>query len=104
MERVGFKMKLFPGVEAEYRKRHDEIWPELSALLAARGIRDYTIFLDPETHILFASFKKATNARLDDLASEPVMRRWWYHMADLMETEPDRAPVQRPLTEVFHMD
>lgn len=104
MERVGFKMKLYPGAEAEYRRRHDEIWPELAEMLAARGIRDYTIFLDPETHILFATFRKTPAARLDDLADQPVMRRWWTHMADLMETEPGDAPVQRPLTQVFHMD
>lgn len=104
MNRVGFKMKLNPGVQAEYRKRHDDIWPELSALLTARGIRNYTIFHDPETDILFAFFENAPGARLDDLASEPVMRRWWAHMADLMATHPDHAPVQAPLVEVFHMD
>ena len=104
MDRVGFKMKLNPGAEAEYRKRHDEIWPELAALLTARGIRDYTIFHDPETDILFAVFSKAAGARLDDLASEPVMRRWWAHMADLMATHPDDEPIQSPLDEVFHAD
>ena len=24
-----FRMKLKPGFEAEYKKRHDEIWPDL---------------------------------------------------------------------------
>lgn len=104
MERVGFKMKLLPGYAAEYRKRHDEIWPELSQMLAARGIRDYSIFHDPETDILFGCFRKTRDNRLDDLAAEPVMRRWWAHMADIMETHPDEAPVQTPLVEVFHMD
>jgi L-rhamnose mutarotase len=104
MQRVGFKMQLHPGRQAEYRKRHDEIWPDLAALLTARGIRDYTIFHDPETDILFAIFSKAPGARLEDLAAEPVMRRWWAHMADLMATHPDNEPVQAPLVEVFHMD
>ena len=104
MDRVGFKMKLLPGREAEYRQRHYAIWPELSALLTARGVRDYTIFHDPATDILFAVFAKAPGARLDDLATEPVMRRWWAHMADLMETHPDQEPVQSALVEVFHMD
>ena len=49
-----FKMQLKPGVVAEYRKRHDEIWPELSALLTESGIYDYSIFLDEETLSLFA--------------------------------------------------
>ena len=47
-EKHAFKMKLFPGMEAEYRKRHDEIWPELSQALRDAGIYDYAIFLDEE--------------------------------------------------------
>ena len=49
MTRHAFKMKLKPGFEAEYKKRHDAIWPELSQLLTAAGVSDYSIFLDEET-------------------------------------------------------
>jgi L-rhamnose mutarotase len=52
MQRHAFKMKLKPGVAAEYKKRHDEIWPELAAELRAAGVSDYSIFLDEETLIL----------------------------------------------------
>ena len=52
--RNAFKMKLKPGFEAEYKKRHDEIWPELQSLLSETGIQDYSIFLDEETLALFA--------------------------------------------------
>ena len=38
MTRHAFKMRLKPGVAAEYKKRHDEIWPELAAMLRAAGI------------------------------------------------------------------
>lgn len=54
MQKVAFKMKLKPGFEQEYQKRHDEIWPELAQLLKDNGISDYTIFLDEETNTLFA--------------------------------------------------
>ena len=104
MQRVAFKMKLRPGCQAEYRRRHDEIWPELAEMLAARGVRDYTIFHDPETDVLFAVQARTPGNRLADLASEPVMRRWWAHMADIMDTNSDQSPVIAPLTEVFHMD
>ena len=53
MERHAFKMKLHPGMEAEYRKRHDEIWPELARELRSAGVSDYSIFLDEETLTLF---------------------------------------------------
>ena len=53
MQRVAFRMKLFKGCEAEYKKRHNEIWPELKDLLKQAGIKDYSIFLDEETNTLF---------------------------------------------------
>ena len=104
MQRSGFKMKLKPGMEAEYRKRHDEIWPELSRELAARGVRDYTIFLDRETGILFAVQKLTDGNTTDELPGTDIMKRWWSYMADLMDTNPDSSPVVVPLVEVFHAD
>ena len=76
-----FKMQLKPGVVDEYRRRHDEIWPELSALLSDSGIYDYSIFLDEDTLSLFAVLKlRADNSR-DALPDHPVMKRWWDYMA-----------------------
>ena len=104
MERVAFKMKLHPGHVAEYKRRHDEIWPELSELLAAYGIRDYAIFHDPETDILFATHRKTASNRLHELFAEPLMQKWFVHMSDIMDTNPDLTPVQIPLDCVFDMD
>ena len=53
MGKYAFKMKLNPGCLKEYKKRHDEIWPELVDLLKTAGVSDYSIYLDEETHILF---------------------------------------------------
>jgi len=104
MQRIGFKMKLFPGQAAEYRRRHDAIWPELVSLLHEAGISDYSIFLDPETDILFATLRRADNHRMDDLPEHPVMRRWWDFMKDIMAANPDGSPVTAPLIEMFHME
>jgi L-rhamnose mutarotase len=104
MQRVAFKMMLHPGLEAEYKKRHHEIWPELAELLAAYGIRDYSIFHDPETNILFAVHRKTDNNRLSELFAQPVMQKWFVHMSDIMAANPDKSPVQMPLNEVFHLD
>jgi L-rhamnose mutarotase len=97
-------MKLKPGFEAEYKKRHDEIWPELSLKLREAGVSDYSIFLDPETLTLFAVQKRSDDNTADLLPQEPVVRRWWSAMADLMDTNPDHSPVCVPLSEVFHLD
>jgi L-rhamnose mutarotase len=103
MHRVAFKMKLFQGNEAEYKKRHDEIWPELATLLKKNGIEDYSIFLDEETNALFGVFKIDDPALLDNLPSEPIMKKWWSYMKDIMESNEDNSPVSVPLKEVFYL-
>jgi L-rhamnose mutarotase len=102
-ERYAFKMKLNPGMEAEYRKRHDEIWPELVTLLHDAGISDYSIHLDPETNILFGVLSRPRDHRMADLPNHPVMKRWWAHMADIMQSNPDNSPVATDLVPVFHL-
>ena len=54
MEKIAFKGKLNPGMETEYKRRHDEIWPEMAAMLKEAGVSDYSIFLDRETDTLSA--------------------------------------------------
>ena len=103
MTRVAFKMKLFDGFEEEYRKRHNALWPELEQLLLATGVHEYSIFLDNTTNDLFGFLKAEDPAALDNLPSHPVMQRWWKHMADIMETNPDNSPVSIPLKEVFYL-
>ncbi|MGP9791641.1 L-rhamnose mutarotase [Roseinatronobacter sp. NSM] len=103
MEKYAFKMQLNAGMEADYKRRHDEIWPELVALLKDAGVNDYSIHLDPDTGILFGVLWRAENHRMDDLSAHPVMQRWWAHMADLMHTNPDASPVVTPLQPMFHM-
>lgn len=103
MQKHAFRMRLLPGMADEYRRRHDAIWPELAALLKEAGIKDYSIHLDPETNALFAVLWRRDDHGMDDLPTHPVMRRWWAHMADIMETHPDNAPVVQPLIPVFHL-
>ena len=104
MQRNAFKMKLKPGVAAEYKKRHDEIWPELAREIRAAGISDYSIFLDEETLTLFAVQKLSDKNSAAALPNSPIVRKWWDSMAPLMETHPDNSPVAKPLREVFHLD
>jgi len=104
MERVAFKMKLKPGCEAEYRRRHDNIWPELIKLIEGSGIYDYSIFWDKETNCLFAYQKKEGDLHNLENGSNPVVRKWWDYMAELMEVNPDNSAVENPLIEVFHLD
>ena len=101
--RLAFKMKLFPGFEAEYKKRHDEIWPELERLLKEAGISEYSIFLDEETNNLFGVLRITDPKNMDSLPQQEVMKRWWNYMGDIMESNPDNSPVSVPLKEVFYL-
>jgi L-rhamnose mutarotase len=92
-------MTLKPGCEAEYKRRHDAIWPELAEAIRASGVTSFSIFRHGLT--LFAYQERDSATPPGEPA--PVMRRWWRAMADLMETEPDFRPVRLPMEEVFHL-
>lgn len=102
-ERIAFRMNLFPGQAAEYEKRHDEIFPDLAQALKDAGVSDYTIWLDPESNHLFGILTRTDDHTMAALPDTEVMKRWWKHMADIMETHPNNVPVQVPLKRVFHL-
>lgn len=102
-KRVAFKMQLLPGFEEEYRERHDALWPELGKLLKENGISGYSIFLDSTTNALFGVLRVEDASALDRLPDNPVMKKWWAYMKDIMETNPDHSPVSIPLQEMFYL-
>lgn len=104
MKRVAFKMFLKPGLEEEYEKRHSAIWPELKKLLSDTGVRDYSIFWDRETNMLFAVQKIKGGQSSQEIGTNPIVQKWWNYMADIMEVNKDNSPVSIPLEELFHMD
>lgn len=104
MKRVAFKMKLKPGFKDEYKKRHDELWPELKALLKEQGVSEYSIFFDEETNILFGVQNQEGESSSQDLGNLEIVQKWWAYMSDIMETNPDNSPVTVPLEEVFYME
>lgn len=102
-ERIAFRMNLHPGQATEYEKRHDEIFPELVTLLKDAGISDYSIWLDPEDHHLFAILTRSDDHKMDELPEQEIMKRWWKFMSDIMEGHSDNSPVVVPLKRVFYL-
>ncbi len=79
-----------PGYEEEYKKRHDEIWPEMTEALQQSGIRNYHIF--KYGLVLFGYFE--TNdfaAAAVFLAGNEVNQRWAEYMAPIMQVDIDPA-------------
>mmetsp|Transcript_3683 Transcript_3683/g.4085 ORF Transcript_3683/g.4085 Transcript_3683/m.4085 type:complete len:110 (+) Transcript_3683:44-373(+) len=102
--RKGFVMKVNPGSEAEYEKRHNPIWKELEDVLKAHGVYNYSIFLHPETKQLFGYVELDSIEKWETISKEPICKKWWSHMKDIMPSNPDNSPVMKPLKEVFHID
>lgn len=103
MQRKAFKFKLNAGQKEEYKKRHDELWPELESLLKSAGIQDYSIFFDESTNSLFGVLNIENSENLDDLPNHPIMKKWWDYMADIMEVNPNNSPKSIDLEEVFYL-
>jgi len=104
MIRKGFVMQLHPGNVEEYRRRHQPIWPELQEVLREYGVRNYSIFLHPETLQLFGYAEIESEERWAAIAQTEVCRRWWQYMKELMATNPDASPVAVGMEEVFRLE
>lgn len=102
--RKAFKMKLYEGMAEEYEKRHNELWPEMKDMIHEYGGKNYTIFLDKETNVLYGYIEIEDEAKWNASADTPINRKWWDFMASVMDTNPDNSPVSVDLKEVFHLD
>lgn len=104
MIRKAFLMRVNPDAHDEYKRRHDPIWNELSEVLKQRGVRNYSIFLEPETSQLFAYAEIESEEKWQQIAGTDACRRWWEFMKDIMPTNEDNSPISTELNEVFHID
>ena len=104
MERVGFVMRLLPGQEAEYRRRHAAVWPEMLDALRAAGAHNYSIYLRGDDLFGYLEVEDLGQFQRDMAASE-VNARWQQDMGPLIDPLTDPATgFHRRLDEVFHLD
>jgi L-rhamnose mutarotase len=107
MERVAFLLGVKDGTQAEYRRRHDQIWPEMVKALQDAGARNYSIFFDTDHRRLFAYLEADPDFRtfLQRISTDPVNARWQEYMKDLMDFPVDpktNFPIR--FDETFHLD
>lgn len=100
----GFKMKLYDGFEVEYEKRHNELWPEMIDMIHEHGGKNYSIFLDQETGVLYGYIEIENEDLWNEGAKTAINRKWWDYMADIMETNPDNSPIAKDLNLLFHLE
>lgn len=104
MIRKGFQMFLYPGMAEEYERRHNLLWPEMKDMIHEHGGKNYSIYLDKETNVLYGYLEVEDEALWSKSADTHINRKWWDFMADIMETNDDNSPVCVDLTPVFHLD
>jgi len=104
MKRIAYTLKLKPGNVDEYKRRHDEIWPELVAGIKQAGIGNFSIFLDEESLVLFAVQTVPDDYDGVALGAREVSLRWRDYMADIIEVHPGNAAKLTMLTEVFYLE
>jgi len=102
--RKTFVMTINPGCEEEYRKRHDNLWPEMKEILKRHGVHNYSISLCAETNQLFAYVEIDSEEEWNSIANTKECQEWWHYMSDIMETNEDSSPKSVELREVFYMD
>ena len=100
----GFKMRLYQGMEEEYEKRHNELWPEMKNMIHKYGGRNYSIFFDKESNMLFGYIELEDEELWNKSGNTEICKKWWDYMSDIMETNKDNSPVSDDLSLVFHLD
>lgn len=104
MERYAWKATVKDGMLAEYRKRHDEIWPELKELLKEAGICNYTIWNTGNELFGYYECEKGIAFAAETQAQSTVVDKWNEYMKDVMTMELDPVTGAQPqLTQVFFL-
>ena len=102
MIRRAFTMRLQPGGLAEYKRNHDEIWPELVAEIERQGIAQITIFENDPVLFLYSEIKD--EEAWDRLWASEIHDKWGEVMNPLMEFGDDGIVDSSEVREVFHLE
>ena len=97
-------MQLYKGTKEEYKKRHNNLWPEMKDMIHEYGGSNYSIFWDEDTNILYGYIELEDEDIWEKTAETDICKKWWKYMADIMDTNKDNSPVSIELQEVFHLD
>lgn len=96
-------MQVNPDKHAEYKKRHDEIFPELVEVLKSHGVHNYSIFLDAKRNLLFAYVEIESEERWNAISQTAACQKWWAFMKDIMPSNADNSPISEELSSVFYL-
>lgn len=105
MQRVGFLFKIKPEYKDEYKKAHDEIWPEQLQALKESGLNNYSSYYMDGNVFTYAETENFENS-VNELFKKEINEKWQEHMEKyFVKSNPSKlGPEIVMLEEIFHMD
>lgn len=103
MERLSFLMQLKPGMEAEYERRHAELWPEMRDALVQSGFRNYSPFRRGSAVIGYAECIPDVATVMATMQQTEVNSRWSLSFADIIESMTDETGNLIRYSELWHL-
>jgi L-rhamnose mutarotase len=104
VERICFTFELQPGMEDEYKRRHDEIWPELVDAIKDAGISNYTLFRRDRQVIAYAECEPDVATAFSKVGATDVNARWAAWFEDVIVRLTDESGNLFRAEEVWHLD
>ena len=106
MERVCFVSRIRPDRLDEYRRRHQEVWPEMTSALSDCGWANYSLFLADNGLLVGYLETDDFETALSRMAQTGVNHRWQADMKQFFADGGDQRPDEgfRRLPEIFHLD
>lgn len=104
MERVCFRFEIYPGQEAEYKRRHDEIWPELVEAIKDSGFANYSIFRRGLEIVAYVECEPDVATAFAKLSAYEANERWSEWFQDVIVALTDENGNLFTIDEVWHLD
>jgi L-rhamnose mutarotase len=104
MERFCFSFEIYAGKEAEYKKRHDEIWPELVEAIQDAGFKNYSLFRREQTIVAYVECHPDVATAFEKLGANEANARWGTWFKDVIVSLTDEAGQLISYDEVWHLD
>lgn len=105
MKRVGFLLKVRADKLDEYKRHHQNVWPEMLAALQESGWHNYSLFLRSDG-LLFGYFETPHSLEYAQslMVAQEINTRWQEFMAPYFEANARPDEMFQELEEVFHLD
>jgi|SRR4051794_31714443 L-rhamnose mutarotase len=102
--RFCFMFEIKPGTEDEYKRRHDEIWPELVDVIKGAGVSNYSLFRRGTQIVAYCECEPDVATAFGKIGESEANGRWSEYFEDVIVSLTDEDGELRVAQEVWHLD